>query len=69
MSEACCTAFFVVGCKNKKMSIARHLLASFVLSGYQDSNLGPSGPKPDALTGLRYTPCFVTPPGFKPGTA
>ena len=26
------------------------------LSGYQDSNLGPSGPKPDALTGLRYTP-------------
>ena len=26
------------------------------LSGYQDSNLGPSGPKPDALTGLRYIP-------------
>ena len=24
--------------------------------GYQDSNLGPSGPKPDALTGLRYIP-------------
>ena len=26
------------------------------LSGYQDSNLGPPGPKPGALTGLRYTP-------------
>jgi hypothetical protein len=26
------------------------------LSGWQDSNLRPSGPKPDALTGLRYTP-------------
>jgi len=28
----------------------------FRLSGWQDSNLRPSGPKPDALTGLRYTP-------------
>ena len=28
----------------------------FLLSGWQDSNLRPSGPKPDALTGLRYTP-------------
>ena len=27
-----------------------------LLSGWQDSNLRPSGPKPDALTGLRYTP-------------
>ena len=26
------------------------------MSGWQDSNLRPSGPKPDALTGLRYTP-------------
>ena len=26
------------------------------VSGYQDSNLGPSVPKTDALTGLRYTP-------------
>ncbi len=25
-------------------------------SGWQDSNLRPSGPKPDAITGLRYTP-------------
>jgi hypothetical protein len=39
---------------NKK---ARHLRARlFLLSGWQDSNLRPSGPKPDALTGLRYTP-------------
>jgi hypothetical protein len=28
----------------------------FLSSGWQDSNLRPSGPKPDALTGLRYTP-------------
>ena len=26
------------------------------LSGWQDSNLRPSAPKADALTGLRYTP-------------
>jgi hypothetical protein len=39
--------------KNK----ARHFRARlFLLSGWQDSNLRPSGPKPDALTGLRYTP-------------
>ncbi len=31
---------------------------SVFLSGYQDSNLGPSAPKADALTGLRYTPNF-----------
>ncbi len=29
---------------------------SIVLSGYQDSNLGPPAPKAGALTGLRYTP-------------
>ena len=27
-----------------------------ILSGWQDSNLRPSAPKADALTGLRYTP-------------
>ena len=26
------------------------------MSGYPDSNRGPSAPKADALTGLRYTP-------------
>ena len=26
------------------------------MSGWQDSNLRPSAPKADALTGLRYTP-------------
>ncbi len=41
--------------KTKEMSFDISL-ASLVLSGYQDSNLGPSGPKPDALTGLRYIP-------------
>ena len=29
---------------------------SLILSGYQDSNLGPPAPKAGALTGLRYTP-------------
>ena len=28
----------------------------FLVSGYQDSNLGPPAPKAGALTGLRYTP-------------
>lgn len=28
----------------------------FALSGWQDSNLRPPGPKPGAMTGLRYTP-------------
>ena len=37
---------------NKK----RETISCLSLSGYQDSNLGPSGPKPDALTGLRYIP-------------
>ena len=27
-----------------------------ILSGYQDSNLGPPAPKAGALTGLRYIP-------------
>ncbi len=29
-----------------------------ILSGWQDSNLRPPGPKPGALAGLRYTPNF-----------
>ncbi len=29
------------------------------LSGWQDSNLRPPGPKPGAMTGLRYTPRFL----------
>ena len=28
----------------------------FILSGRQDSNLRPPGPKPGAMTGLRYAP-------------
>ena len=39
--------------KEKRDTETRYL---FSLSGYQDSNLGPSAPKADALTGLRYTP-------------
>jgi hypothetical protein len=40
--------------KIKPFPLSRERL--FLLSGWQDSNLRPSGPKPDALTGLRYTP-------------
>jgi hypothetical protein len=39
--------------KNKALQLR---WKAFLLSGWQDSNLRPSGPKPDALTGLRYTP-------------
>lgn len=28
----------------------------FIVSGRQDSNLRPPGPKPGAMTGLRYAP-------------
>ena len=40
----------------KQKDVFRHLLVLSVLSGYQDSNLGPPAPKAGALTGLRYTP-------------
>ena len=33
--------------------------AGFCLSGRQDSNLRPPGPKPGALTGLRYAPRII----------
>ena len=42
--------------KRKTKKRYRMVDISFILSGYQDSNLGPSAPKADALTGLRYTP-------------
>jgi hypothetical protein len=41
---------------SKKKSPSTVADGLFRLSGWQDSNLRPSGPKPDALTGLRYTP-------------
>ena len=34
----------------------RMISKPLILSGYQDSNLGPPAPKAGALTGLRYTP-------------
>ena len=39
------------------------------LSGWQDSNLRPPGPKPGAITGLRYTPKtgIAERPGLEPG--
>ena len=36
------------------------------LSGWQDSNLRPPGPKPGAMTGLRYTPKEAERQGFEP---
>ncbi len=33
-------------------------MEGFIQSGWQDSNLRPPGPKPGAMTGLRYTPIF-----------
>jgi hypothetical protein len=32
------------------------LITQSLLSGWQDSNLRPPGPKPGAITGLRYIP-------------
>ena len=40
--------------KHKKRSYIT--VTPFLLSGYQDSNLGPPAPKAGALTGLRYIP-------------
>ena len=45
----------------KGKRLLRQKTASFFVSGYQDSNLGPPAPKAGALTGLRYIPIFVSP--------
>ncbi len=37
-----------------------------ILSGWQDSNLRPPGPKPGAMTGLRYTPKKAERQGLEP---
>ena len=38
------------------------------MSGWQDSNLRPPGPKPGAMTGLRYAPRIISAEskGFEP---
>ncbi len=38
-----------------------------LMSGWQDSNLRPPGPKPGAMTGLRYTPSISGHPFFFKG--
>ena len=49
---------------SKRKNTKKHLPAYtdkcliFLMSGYQDSNLGPPAPKAGALTGLRYTPKY-----------
>ena len=53
---------------NKRMSVIHRLgglyitdiLLASLLSGYQDSNLGPPAPKAGALTGLRYIPSIIS---------
>ena len=35
-------------------------MKSFLLSGWQDSNLRPPRPKRGAITGLRYTPRWLS---------
>ena len=37
----------------------KRIVIDSLLSGYQDSNLGPPAPKAGALTGLRYTPMLL----------
>ena len=44
------------------------IVTGFFMSGRQDSNLRPPGPKPGTLTGLRYAPKIAAVrPGFEPG--
>ena len=40
----------------RKDKADKDCLYRLLMSGYQDSNLGPPAPKAGALTGLRYTP-------------
>ena len=42
--------------EKKPHNYACKALKILILSGWQDSNLRPSAPKADTLTGLRYTP-------------
>ena len=42
----------------RKDKADKDCLYRLLMSGYQDSNLGPPAPKAGALTGLRYTPFF-----------
>ena len=44
---------YIKGCLHFKIKIN---YATKIKSGWQDSNLRPPGPKPGAITGLRYTP-------------
>lgn len=45
--------------KRDEVNVETSILIS-IKSGYQDSNLGPPAPKAGALTGLRYTPLFLS---------
>ena len=52
IKQACCLGLAI---KNPDQLSLRQGFDAFV-SGQQDSNLRPPGPKPGALTGLRYAP-------------
>jgi hypothetical protein len=51
--EGSCSIQLSYGTKKKANELA---LSVFIKSGRQDSNLRPPGPKPGAMTGLRYAP-------------
>ena len=42
--------------KNISKMLLKGTLMKYFMSGRQDSNLRPPGPKPGAMTGLRYAP-------------
>jgi hypothetical protein len=52
--------------KGKLYSKKNPATAGFFWSGWQDSNLRPPGPKPGAMTGLRYTPKEAERQGLEP---
>ena len=56
-----CALYFSYAYNKGRISTA--LLS--VMSGYQDSNLGPPAPKAGALTGLRYIPIVLSIRGTK----
>jgi hypothetical protein len=56
IKKQCCLHY--VYTDNKKGFQKNSETLATVVSGYQDSNLGPPAPKAGALTGLRYTPNY-----------
>ena len=49
---------FLADTKRKRLNFSLKIEA-LLMSGWQDSNLRPPGPKPGAMTGLRYIPNYT----------